>query len=82
MQGVVDFLGSFVAHGHCLGIIGKPPPIGEATGVIGRNQLGIGAEVNELLGMLRGRNCILPGGHAKYWGFLLGGGVVINKRLK
>mgnify|MGYP005893174551 CR=1 FL=1 len=45
----MDFLGGLITHGHCLGIIGKPPPIGEAAGVVGRNQFGIGAEVNELL---------------------------------
>ena len=78
----MDFLGGLITHGHCLGIIGKPPPIGEAAGVVGRNQLGIGAEIDELLGMLRGRNCILPGCHAKYRGCLLGRGVVINKGMK
>ena len=65
VQRTVDLLRRLVAHGRGLRIVCEAAPIGKAAGVVGGDQLGVGAQVDDLLGVLAGWRGVFTGNHAK-----------------
>ena len=82
VQRAVDLLRRLIAHGHGLRIVCEAAPIGKAAGVIGGDQLGVGAQVDDLLGVLAGGRGVFAGNHAKRGLLRFRGCIVVDKGLK
>ena len=65
VQRTVNLLRRLVAHGRGLRIVCEAAPIGKAAGVVGGDQLGVGVQVDDLLGVLAGGRGVFTGNHAK-----------------
>lgn len=65
VQRAVDLLRCLVTHSCSLRIVCEAAPIGKAAGVVGGDQLGVGAQVDDLLGVLAGGRGVFTGNHAK-----------------
>ena len=82
VQRTVDLLRRLVAHSCSLRIVCEAAPIGKAAGVVGGDQLGVGAQVDDLLGVLAGGRGELPGDHAKRGLLGFRGCIVVDKGLE
>ena len=56
----MGLLGCLIPHGGSLAILGKSAAIGEVSGIIGGDQLGIAIHGDDPLGMLPGRDGLIP----------------------
>ena len=64
-QRIVRLLRGYVAHGGRLSFIQKPPPVGKAAPIVGRDQLGISVYRDDPLGVLQGSRFSLSLDHAQ-----------------
>ena len=82
VQRAVDLLRCLVAHSCSLRIVCEAAPIGKAAGVVGGDQLGVGAQVDDLLGVLAGGRGVFTGNHAKRGLLRFRGCIVVDEGLE
>ena len=61
----MSLLGCLIPYGGSLTLLREAAAIGKVAGIVGRDQLGVAIHGNDPLGVLLGRDGLLPGDHAE-----------------
>ena len=61
----MGLLGCLIPYGGSLTLLRETAAIGKVAGIVGRDQLGVAIHGNDPLGVLLGRDGLLPGDHAE-----------------